>query len=163
MATHGLNEQDKWVLTMIQRGYTYMFELVDLSGWGGEKVNRSIEVLDEQRYIAREGLAGVTFWGFYITQKGMDVLPPLSVEESKLFKVGLNSMDVRVLKMFQEQGGENIPGLLINAKMPDATEHRTAVASVLKLLRLGHLDQMGFLKRRVKISERGMELLARIA
>jgi len=158
-----LSADDIEVLTMIRGGHSLMSELVDFSGWVGEKVNRSIEVLDENRYIARRGYRGADFWAFAITQKGLDALPPLSGEEAKLFEYGLTPMDIRILKLFNEIGGEHLPGKIIQEKITDDVERKEAVAAVLKLLRMEYLNQMGFIRRRVSINELGKKVLVKVA
>jgi hypothetical protein len=153
-----LNEKDTLILSLIQQGFETMAELIDVSDFGGSVVNASIELLDQNRYIERYGLIGANFWSFKLTDKGEQVLPPLSAKERELQKKGLSSIDIETLKLFSRIGAV-IASQYIHENTPDADEQRQIAASIVKLLRKGYLGEFGFTRRRVKINNKGLELI----
>jgi hypothetical protein len=156
-----LKQDDRAILSLIRRGYTIMAELVDITGFGCEKVNASIEFLDQNRFIRRDGLRGSKFWNFKITQKGNKELPVLSAEEAEAVKFELWPDDIGTLKTLAQAGaGSVIISEYIRNTIQDTEQQHAMSASVVKLLRKGYLDEHGFLLRKVRINPKGETLLS---
>jgi DNA-binding MarR family transcriptional regulator len=160
MASDKINEFDRKTLSLIQQGHIIMAELIDITGLTGETVNRSVEVLDQNRYIERKGFLGGDFWTFSITRKGMAVLPDIDALQQKFCEMGLWPSDLKTLRFFQD-AGTVIASEYIYSKIQERDGQRNIAASMIKLLRLEYMREFGFSRRRVEIIEKGIELLTK--
>lgn len=158
MKSDKINELEKKILLLIRQGHSVMSELMDITGLGGEVVNRAIESLDQNRFIEREGFVGGAFWTFSITQKGLDILPEMNETQAKMYKLGLWPTDLDTLRFFQDAGAA-VASEHIYAKIGNRDEQRNIAASMIKLLRLGYMREFGFIRRKVKVNEKGIQLL----
>jgi SSS family solute:Na+ symporter len=153
-----LTQDEVLILSLIRQGHETMAELIDVSGLSGDKANAAIETLDFNRLIERAGFIGANFWTFCLTEKGKKELPSLNSDEERMAKFGLWTNDLAALKLF-EKAGVVMASEYIQKNITDAGQRLSIVASVYKLLRKGYLDELGFMRRRIQINEKGRNLL----
>lgn len=159
MAQISISDDDLRVLGLIREGHNVMSELFDMTNWPGERINKSVEKLDENRYIEREGLHGLGFWSFKLTAKGEECLPKLSAADEKLCKLGLVNRDIDFLNIVKKNGKGRATDIIINATR-DFSMQREYAGSVVKLVRMDYLIETGFLKRYIEISPKGEKAVA---
>lgn len=157
-----LTADDKTILLNIRKGFDIMSDLVDLTGWPGERVNHIIEKLDQHRFIERESLISVGFWKFNITATGESLLPPLDPKEKELSKHEMSGIDVRILKETEKRGKTRAVDIVATLSGQQKIQNLEIAASVIKLIRLGHLRESGFLRRFIKITPQGAGILGKI-
>ncbi|OPY85914.1 MAG: hypothetical protein A4E71_01844 [Smithella sp. PtaU1.Bin162] len=157
-----LTADDKIILLNIRKGFDIMSDLVDLTGWPGERVNHIIEKLDQQRFIERESLISVGFWKFNLTSKGESQLPPLDAREKELSKHEMHSFDIPILKETERRGKTRAVDVVAKLSEQQQLQKLEIAASVIKLIRLGYLEESGFLRRFIKITPKGTDILTKI-
>lgn len=154
---HKLSEEETRILDWIRRGYNHMWEIVDLAKTDLSKINPIVEKLDMEGYIEREGKYGTKFYAFHITEKGKKALGPLSPEEEKLASDMIRPIDLKILE-YMETHERVIAEQLTKHTQQDVLE---CSISISHLIRLGYLKEVGILRRRVTITDKGKEILER--
>ena len=152
------NEQEKNVLALVAQGNTQMAELIDITGLGGELVNRCIEALDENRLITRKGFVGGNFWEFAITEKGLAALPEMSEVEKACHELGVWPTDLEYLALFKDMSGV-VASEYVYANIESLEGQRAALVAVVKLVRRGYMREFGFVRRKIEVTESGKALL----
>jgi predicted transcriptional regulator len=158
MADVILNDKDKKFLNLIQQGFIYMSELVDASETPGRVATEIIEKLDENRYIKRKSLTRADFWAFSLTPKGEAVLPPLSEKNKALIPLGIIDSDLETLKLVQNNPNSRASDLVYST-ITDKEKQMLVAISIVKLLRLKYLNERGFMKRIINITDAGLSLV----
>lgn len=156
-----LDDEDKQVLQLIQRGYRTNAEIMDITGWLGEKLKTKIEKLDEANYIKRDALRGAGFWAYQLTEKGRNAMPAPTTEEAAVLKFGLTPRDIQNLRSLQGVGKQNIV-THITSLTSDVEEGKEIMASFVKMFNEGYVKESGFLQRYFEITDKGEEILKKV-
>lgn len=153
-----LNDHDRIILKHIQNGFKRNAQLMDITGWPGEVLNETIERLDESGYIQRDSLKGLGFWKFSLTKKGTSAIPPIEAKNHSLQQYDLVDQDMVYLKTLENLGKVNMTDHIYKIAS-DANAQKDAMASFMKLINNGFVDESGFIRRYMAISASGSQLL----
>ncbi len=149
-----LQPMDLQVLDLIRYGHESMAEVTDALKVDSRYSNECIERLDRGGYIQRRSLTGSCFYMFEITEKGSQILPPLSEKEAQMAADGLKPQYLELLS-FAARSPEDLSRLAKEKEMSSLE-----VANIIShLVRKGYLAEGGIWRRVVKITERGKQLL----
>ncbi len=147
-----LDKIDIQVLELIRNGHIYMADITDALGVDSKTSNMSIEKLDRGGYIERAGLIGSKFYEFYVTEKANQVLSTLVGKEAEMNQEGLNSTYVGLLKIAKE-APQNV-----NKYVKDQQWKSLKVSSVTShLTRQGYILEKGLFKRKIYVTQKGIE------
>ncbi|MDR7857618.1 sodium:solute symporter family protein [Tissierella sp.] len=153
-----LDKMDIQVLELIRNGHIYMADITDALGVDSKASNSAIEKLDRGGYIERAGLVGSKFYEFYVTKKANEVLPQLTGQQAEMNKVGLNTSYVGLLKIAND-APQNV-----NSYVKDQQWKSLKVSSVTShLTRQGYIIEKGLFKRKIKVTQKGIEAIKKYA
>jgi SSS family solute:Na+ symporter len=150
-----LNDFDKQILAMTRFGMITMAEITDYLGCDSQVSKESVEKLDRNGYIIREGMQGSSFYHYTISEKGEAVLDKLSPEDEKLRTSGLSREQFEVLSN---------AGISNDQMQQYAKEHgfgSLKMTSIISLLdHRGYVKQKGLMKRKVVLTDEGRKVVA---
>lgn len=153
-----LQEIDKNILELLRVGHCYMSDLTDALGVDSKTSGEAIERLDRGGYIVRAGLRGSKFYTFEITEKGLAELKPLSGAEAELADMKLTPLYLDLLKAAAKSPEEQAAFLkehqIKSMRMSSICTHLT---------RQGYIREKGMYKRRLEVTEKGMEVIKKYA
>jgi SSS family solute:Na+ symporter len=153
-----LDKMDFQVLELIRIGHIYMADITDALGVDSTTSNISIEKLDRGGYIERSGLIGSKFHEFHITEKAKEVLPKLVGKEAEMNSRGLNDSYVGLLKIANE-APQNV-----NNYIKEKQWKSLKVSSVSShLTRQGYIIEKGLFKRKISVTQKGIEAVKKYA
>jgi SSS family solute:Na+ symporter len=144
------------VLALIRLGHLYMADLTDYLGVDSKATNEIIEKLDRGGYIVRAGLNTSKFYTFAITDKGQAALKPLEGVEVDLVKEMLNPLYLELLKTVKEAPEKQAEFI----QKHDIRSMRMAAISS-HLTRQGYIKEKGLFKRRLEITDKGIQVTAK--
>lgn len=164
MVKTDLNELEIKILSLIREGSNTMAEIIDTVNIESERINKIVEKLDLDRYIEREGLIMEKFWQFALTPKGEEALPALPESEEKMLaEHGVIQKDIDMLRKVERSGKIGSIALIAGEGRVELDVQLDLNKSIVKLLKYGYLNQSGFLRRKVELSEKGRALLSAFA
>ena len=153
-----LEELDFRALSLINIGHLYMADITDTLGVDSSTSAAAIERLDRGGYIVRAGLNKSAFYTFSITQKGIAALPQGEQVEEVLREAKLNPMYVELLKIVKDDPEKQLDFV----KKYDIKSMRMAAISS-HLTRQGYILEKGLFKRKLRITPKGVEAIAKFA
>lgn len=161
-----LDEIDRKILSLIRSGMEYMSELGDYMPEDINRVNSSIEKLDQNGYIRRGGLHGAKFYVFRLTEHGNAALA--STEGRKQGQEAADPTgkpntdhlkdDVLTKEWLKFLAAAN-SGTLGQYAEKNGISGSAVVAVISMLDRKKLIVQGGFFRRTVKVTARGEEIL----
>lgn len=155
-----LTDRQLRILRLVQYGRGRTDYLIDGFGVDTTSLNRDLEHLDQEGYMARLAGTGYDFFSFILLPKGEAVLPPLSDLEQRLRPDNLLVEGLRILRYVEAH-----PGSLFWGISDGATVHEAELLSFLNyhINETGYLKDGGFWRRTYFITPRGKEVLAKHA
>jgi SSS family solute:Na+ symporter len=153
-----MSSKQKEVLNYIREGFHVMSEITDLLAVDSSVSNQIIEGLEQSGYIRRHSLSGAGFYSFYLTEKGTSQFPELAEKDLRLQEAGINETDIELLTFFKENRHYTNDQLV--SKFP--MDVNLVATHLMKLVRLGYLNEIGLWRMRVVMSSSGDQLLQRL-
>lgn len=147
-----LTDEEMKVLELIGRGYNTMAEITDLLDVDSSKSSELVLSLEKAGLIERLGHRGIHFYTFRVTDFGREVLSKrMQISEKEVDEIGL-----KVLELARE-------GLVLADKLSKETRlNPMALGTVVNsLIRRGYLKEGGFWRRKISITEKGLEVLSK--
>lgn len=150
-----LEPQDYDVLEMCRLGHTHMSDFTDALGRDAGDVSLTIERLDRNGFIEREGLRWSSFYIVHLTEAGKKALPPLSDEKQKMADQGVNELYLEIMNKIKE----GMPALTEWAKGNHFSSTRMS-ATITHLERVGYvLQNKGWSTPIYELTAKGNQLL----
>ncbi|RJX15870.1 hypothetical protein CW703_03860 [Candidatus Bathyarchaeota archaeon] len=154
-----LSDEEVKILESIRSGRNFMTDFVDGLGLPPLRAAELTEKLEQAGYIVRDGYTGSKYYMFHLTEKGLRVLPKLTPEEEELAKDGLTKEDLLVLSAIKKLQEEKKPIVAETVSKASGVSTTRLVTVVNYLIRIGCLSEHGMIRRHVKITAKGEELL----
>ena len=151
-----LDDFDKRLLEMIRVGHCYMADLTDASGVDSKTSGAAMEKLDQGGYIVRAGMTGSAFYTFSLTEKGTRALPELPAGEAAMAADKLTPMYVELLDIVQNRPQHQLEFV---GRHQIKSMHMAAISS--HLTRQGYIEEHGLFKRRLAITAKGADAVAK--
>jgi SSS family solute:Na+ symporter len=153
-----LEDTDIKALSLINIGHLYMADITDSLGVDSRTSTASIERLDQGGYIVRAGLSRSAFYTFEITQKGMDALPESERVSPALREAKLSPMYVELLSIVKTDPEKQLEFV---KKYNIKSMHMAAISS--HLTRQGYIAEQGLFKRKLRITQKGIDAAGKFA
>lgn len=157
-----LDEVDRSVLMLISSGMEYMAELGDYMAEDINRVNSSIEKLDQGGYICRDGLYGAKFYAFQLIERGeaaitseKEMKTRLAEDDSVSEELAADGLTPEWLSFMAAVGS----GSLEQYAEKNGFSGSAVVAVISMLDRKKMIVQGGFFRRTVKLTALGEEIL----
>lgn len=149
-----LSKTELEILKMLRTGHCYMSDITDALGVDSKTSGEAIEHLDKGGYLMRAGMIGSKFYTFEITDKGKRELPALSEKEEKMSDDFLCPLYIDLLKAI-----DSAPELQAEFVQTNNIKsmHMSAICS--HLTRRGYVTERGLFKRKLRITEKGRQIL----
>jgi SSS family solute:Na+ symporter len=153
-----LTEFDQKVLAMINTGHQYMADLCDGLNVSSTVTSLSIEKLDQGGFIERAGLVGSKFYTFTVTEKAKKVLPQLDAESTRMLEDYLSPVYLDFLTIAAEN-----PSVLGNFAKENKLGSLQMSSMISHLARRGYIKEKGLFKRKVEITQSGIQIVKKYA
>ncbi|MBW1612563.1 MAG: hypothetical protein JRJ57_01035 [Deltaproteobacteria bacterium] len=142
------------ILDWIRKNYNTTADLLDLSTEDPFVTYTAIEDLDKDRLIERKSLSGLGFHTYSITEKGIRSIVPLSGDEKMLEGYGLEPLSFELLKI----SAKDPKNYAVNFTKAGHSLLGTQ-AVITKLINLGYMHSSGVFYRKIKLTDKGKNVL----
>lgn len=149
-----LEKIDMEILELLRIGHLYMADITDSLGVDSKVSGAAIERLDRGGYLMRMGLTGSKFFTFELTEKGQNLLNPLSERDTSLSEQFLTPMYLELLKVVEKNPDQQANFVRIN----NISSMRMAAISS-HLTRRGYIEEKGLFKRKLIVTAKGTEVI----
>lgn len=149
-----LNSIEIQILEMLRIGHCYMADFTDSLGVDSKTSGEAIENLDKGGYIVRAGMSGSKLYTFEITQKGLEQIKPLSDRDAKLVADYLSPLYLELLQIIK-----NTPDKQAEFVQTNKIKSMRMAAISSHLTRHGYIVEKGLFKRKLVITQKGVQIL----
>lgn len=151
-----LNRNEQKILNFIREGRNSLADFTDNLGMPAPIVNKIAEQMEQQNYIVRASLRGISRFNWLLTDKGVAELDPLNAEETLLLnRGGINMNQYKILLYASAhpkvQAGEICDKMKLN--------RNEMVSDLCYLVDRKLLKDVGIIRRKVMIESKGKETL----
>jgi DNA-binding MarR family transcriptional regulator len=156
-----LNDNQIKILNLIREGKNTLADFTDCLGIGAPEANRISEDMEIKGYIVKEGYTGIKRFNFLLTDKGIEQLPQQSEKDVELLtKFSINYTQYKILEFLKDRS----EGAL-SKEIVDNLDIKSAelISDLRYLVDRGLLYEKGILRRRIFLSPKGQELIAKHA
>lgn len=149
-----LDSTDYQILDLIYIGHKYMSDLTDALGLDSRVSNNSVEKLDQGGYIIREGLTGSKFYTFKLSELGLKTVENKTNKEKLMAQDYLIPLYVDLLNQIKQSNKGHLEFMKQNKIK---SMHMSAICS--HLTRRGYIVEKGIFKRKIELTNRGLEII----
>jgi SSS family solute:Na+ symporter len=149
-----LTDEELKVLELIYKGYNTMAEITDLLDVDSSKSSDLVLSLEKAGVIERLGNRGMNFYTFKVTEFGKNILMRAKkIETAEIDEVGLSLL---------EHVKEGKPILADELSKKTGLNPMGLAMVINSLVRRGYLKEGGLWRRKISITEKGLEVLSRL-
>jgi SSS family solute:Na+ symporter len=149
-----LTDEELKVLELIYKGYNTMAEITDLLDVDSSKSSDLVLSLEKAGVIERLGNRGMNFYTFRVTEFGKNILMRAKkIETAEIDEVGLSLL---------EHVKEGKPILADELSKKTGLDPMGLATVINSLVRRGYLKEGGLWRRKISITEKGLEVLSRL-
>ena len=147
-----LRRSEKEILNCIREGRNALVDFTENLGVPAPAANRIAEKLEQEGYLVRASYKGIARFNWFLTDKGVAELDPLSANEIRLLKEGgININQYKILAYVRTH-----PKAMVEEIAKKTRLNRNEIISNFCYL-VDHrlLNEVGIIRWKVMISERG--------
>lgn len=142
---------------LIREGRARMDALADSLELSAVDTERLVAVAERRGDVTRVGYTGADLYTIRLTEQGADKLPPLTDRQARLADHDLAERDVEVLRAVQETG--RCTATTLRETLEASYSPMELIPIVTHLVRTGYLDESGWFRRYVELTDEGEAVL----
>lgn len=151
-----LNRNEKKILNFIREGRNSLVDFTDNLGLPAPIVNKIAEQMEQQDYIVRASLKGISRFNWLLTDKGVAELDPLNAEETLLLNQGGINMNQYKILVYARAHPKALVGEICDKMKLNRNE---MVSDLCYLVDRKLLKDVGIIRRKVIIESKGQDTL----
>jgi SSS family solute:Na+ symporter len=151
-----LNSHEKKILNFIREGRNSLADFTDNLGLPAPVVNKMAEQMEQQGYVVRASLTGISRFNWFLTDQGVAELDPLNADEIRLLSEGGINMNQYKILVYAKAHPKAKAGEICDKMRLNRNE---MVSDLCYLVDRRLLKEVGIIRRKVMIASKGEETI----